>query len=229
MKLIPKPFVKAAVALTFGALASGLGAQSVSAATIACPLSQIRREITTPLPTGWWNTPIVSNLQSTRVIAVGGRKALQCRYGGAGAIQRYAPAGQTCTATASGFTCTGATPRPQTFSTGGISLRQTYLADFDRNSAASSAADLWFEAETSTLLYLVPRNGAQFALGNRSNRGYAGCAAARYSAGRLSLSDVPVGAYVCVKTSEGRISQFRMNAISAGSPKTLQLGYTTWR
>jgi hypothetical protein len=38
-----------------------------------------------------------------------------------------------------------------------------------------------------------------------------------------------VGSYVCVRTNEGRISQFRINAISSGSPRTLSLGYTTWQ
>jgi hypothetical protein len=49
------------------------------------------------------------------------------------------------------------------------------------------------------------------------------------SANRVSLRDIPVGSYVCVKTNEGRISQFRVNGISSGSPKTLSLGYTTWQ
>ena len=36
-----------------------------SAAEINCPASQVRREITTPLPGGWWNTPIVNSLTNT--------------------------------------------------------------------------------------------------------------------------------------------------------------------
>lgn len=44
----------------------------------------------------------------------------------------------------------------------------------------------------------------------------------------LSLA-MPVGPYVRVRTNEGRISQFRVNAVSGGPPKTLKLGYTTWQ
>jgi hypothetical protein len=75
------------------------------AAQIDCPLSQVRREITTQLPNGWWNTPMVSRLSDTRVIQIAGRPALQCVYGTAGRIQRNAPDGQTCTVNARGFTC----------------------------------------------------------------------------------------------------------------------------
>ncbi len=117
---------------------------------------------------------------------------------------------------------------PRTFSTGPITLRQTYTADLDRNSNRKRDKDIWFEAETRDLLYITPINGAKISVGNRRNRGYAGCAAARYSRGRVSLSDIPVGSYICVKTNEGRISQFRVNEISRRSPKVLKIGYTTW-
>jgi len=228
MKLLPDILRKSAAALVLVPLAGIATIQTAKAESISCPLSQIRREVVTPLPTGWWSTPIINSLQGTRIVTFSnGSKALQCRYGAAGNIQRKPPAGKTCQAVAGGFTCSGGAAH--TFSTGIINLRQTYLADFDRRSSASRDADIWFEAETNSLLYLVPRNGAQMSVGNRSNRGFAGCSSAHFSTGRVSLSDVPVGSYVCVKTNEGRISQFRMNQISAVSPKILKLGYTTWQ
>lgn len=202
-----------------------------AAQQIDCPHSQIRREVTTGLPDGWWNTPYVGSLQGTRVVEIGGRKALQCRYGPAGDIQRYAPDGATCTANARGFVCqTAGVVAPRTFSTGPLEIPQTWTADLDRGVVGDNgAADIWFQAETADLLYLVPRNGAQLGVGNRTNRGQAGCAAARFSANRVSIRDIPVGSYICARTNEGRISQFRVNAISGGSPKTLSLGYTTWQ
>jgi hypothetical protein len=120
------------------------------------------------------------------------------------------------------------TPAPQTHSTGPLSVPQTYLFDLD-NGQVGAAGDIWFHAVTNTELYIEPRGGARMAVGDRSNRGFAGCSAASFSATRVPLADIPVGSYVCVRTNEGRISQFRMNAISSGSPKTLTLGYTTWR
>jgi len=117
---------------------------------------------------------------------------------------------------------------PSTFSTGPILLKQTYQADFDHGNVTPVGADLWFQAVTPTKRFLTPRNGAKLALGDGSNRGFAGCKVASYSSSRIKLSHVPVGSYVCMKTSAGRISQFRMNAKLGGAVKKLKLGYTTW-
>ncbi len=214
--------------LFLGAALALLAPLEAAAARIDCPLPQVRREITTALPSGWWNTPIVNSLTGTRVQAIAGRPALICEYGPAGTVQRYAPASQSCRAVAGGFDCQSAAPR--TFSTMSLDIPQTWTADLDRGSVgARGEADIWFEAETRDLLYITPRNGAVLGVGDRSNRGYSGCSAARYSSARVSLRDIPVGSYVCVRTNENRFSQFRVNAISAGSPKTLSIGYTTWQ
>lgn len=208
-------------------------AAPAGAETIACPLSQAQRTITNDLPSGWWTTPIANSLTETRVQEIGGEPALVCVYGPAGSVQRNAPANHTCTARTGGFECRrrGAfvpAPAPVTHATGTLSVRQTYIFDLDTG-AVGSSGDIWFHAVTNTELYLEPRGGAQMAVGDRSNRGFAGCTAERFSTARVALSETPVGSYVCVRTNEGRISQFRVNAISAGSPKTLTLGYTTWR
>jgi hypothetical protein len=206
-----------------------VGTGAAQAETIRCPLEQIRSEVTTRLPDGWWNTPQIYSLRDTRVVTFSdGRRALQCDYGPAGAIQRYAPAGE-CRASAGGFECGGGASGPVTLSTGPVELNQTYLVDFDTGRVGREGADLWFQAETADLLYLTPVGGAKIGVGDRSNRGRDGCAAARMSGERVSLRDVPVGSYICMMTGEGRVSQFRMNDISGGSPKRLSLGYTTWR
>lgn len=207
-----------------------LTAGSAHAETIRCPLDQIRREVTTPLPDGWWNTPMVFSLEQARVTEIAGRKVLQCDYGPSGKIQRYAPDGADCRATGRGFECrTAARSAARTHSTGAVELDQTYLVDFDTGRVGREGADLWFQAETADLLYLSPVGGARIGVGNRANRGYDGCSSARMSRNRVSLRDVPVGSYICIMTGEGRVSQFRMNGISRGSPKRLSLGYTTWR
>jgi hypothetical protein len=51
---------------------------------------------------------------------------------------------------------------------------------------------------------------------------------ASYSSARVPLSAVPVGSYICMKTNQGRTSQFRMNAITGSTVKNLEIGYTTW-
>jgi hypothetical protein len=209
-----------------------------SAVEINCPAAQVRREITTPLPGGWWNTPIVNSLTDTAVVNIGGTPALQCRYGPAGNIQRNKPGGMTCVARPGGFSChpfgppppPGPGPTPGTFSTGPVSLPQTYLVNFDNGAVGGgSGADLWFHAVDPTHMYLQPMHGARMAVGDRSNRGYHGCRTAAFSTTPVPLAAVPVGSYVCMRTNAGRISQFRVNGITPGYPKTLQLGYTTWR
>lgn len=227
--------MSAAAVVTVG-LAGSVVLQSGSAAeaavqSISCPLERIRSAVTTALPDGWWNTPIINTLKSTKVTTiVGGGTALQCNYGGAGRIQRKAPANSSCQAIESGFRCTTrVASAPSTFSTGEVNIPQTYAVDLDRGTITSAGADLRFRAETADLLYLSPQNGAKIGVGNRANRGFRGCSSARFTSQRVSLRDIPVGSYVCIKTNKGRISQFRVNRISGGSPKTVTIGYTTWR
>jgi hypothetical protein len=219
-----------------------LSAAPAAAESIDCPLSQARRTVTNDLPSGWWTTPLVNNLSDTRVQDIAGEPALMCIYGPSGSIQRNAPPNTTCRARTGGFECTPRirmtpmpvpTPTPsdppRTHTTGPLEVPQSYTFDLDAGGVGGAGSDIWFHAVTNTELYLEPRSGAQMAVGDRSNRGRDGCAAASFSTSRVTLSAVPVGSYVCVRTNEGRISQFRMNAISSGSPKTLSIGYTTWR
>jgi len=115
---------------------------------------------------------------------------------------------------------------PVTFTTGPINLQQTYLADLDNGSIVNDdTSDIWYEAETAVEKYITPRNGAKLALGDGSNRGFDGCSDEDFSSDRVSLDDIPPGTYVCVTTSEGRISQFRFNGFTG---TTMKLGYTTW-
>lgn len=217
-------------------LAAGIAATTDSASaqtTIQCPGPQMRKEIVTPLPGGWWQTPLVNSLTGTRIATIGGETALICEYGPAGTVQRRAPAATpVCTAIRSGFRCRAAAPAPRpaprTLSTGPLSVPQTYTFDLDRGAVGGGGADIWFQAQTATQRYLVPRGGAQMSISGRRNRGLAGCSSARYSSGRVSIRDIPVGTYVCVKTNEGRYSEFRVNAPVGPSPGTLQIGYTTW-
>lgn len=231
MRHIPKHLSRLGLILAAAWLAAPASAAVVN---IDCPHNRARHEVTTPLPGGWWNTPIVNRLQSTRVQNIGGRAALICDYGpGVGTIQRYQPAGASCSARAGGFRCvTGApapSPSPATYSTGPITLRQTFEADLDRGTVGSRGADIWFQAETSRRKFLVPVNGARFSISGSRNRGFAGCSRASYSARRIPVSGLRVGTYICARTNDGRISEFRINRISGSANTTVRLGYTTWR
>lgn len=72
---------------------------------IDCPLAQIRREVTTPLPEGWWNTPYIGPVQRTYIQNVGGAPTLMCDYGPAGIIMHRAPPNGTCRPAGNGFEC----------------------------------------------------------------------------------------------------------------------------
>ncbi len=120
-------------------------------------------------------------------------------------------------------------PAPVTHSTGPINLKQTYTANFDNGTIGGPGADIWFQAVDSSHRYLKPRNGAKMAVGDRSNRGFAGCSTEAFTGHRVNINHVPVGSYVCMKTNAGRISQFRVNAVYGGAVKKMKLGYTTWQ
>ncbi len=122
------------------------------------------------------------------------------------------------------------TPVPVTFSTGGIDIPQTYHADLDNGAMPGTGAqqDFWFEAVSAAEKYLTPQNGARFAIWGTSAPGMYDCLNKGKNTNKIALSDLPVGTYVCYKTTEGRPGAFRVNAISGGGSQTLSIGYTTW-
>lgn len=195
---------------------------------MACPLHEAHRVISNPLPSGWWSTPIVERLTGTAIERIGGEATLVCRYGSAGQIQMRQPAQQVCTAVQGGFRC-GGTPTGRLHSTGSFLAQQTYLFDLDVGALALAdrGADIWFEAMTESDLYLTPTNGAQLALGDGTERGFAGCRSADFSATRVPVS-AALGRFVCAMTSDGRLSQFHVARLSGTSPRSLTIHYTTW-
>lgn len=114
---------------------------------------------------------------------------------------------------------------PQTHSTGQLVMPAPSRANLDNGMVGGSGTDIWYWLATPANKRLTARNGAQFAVGDRTNRGYSGCSVANYTNTSISLSWVPVGSYICVRTSQGRISQIRVNGCFG---TTLRLGYTTW-
>lgn len=114
---------------------------------------------------------------------------------------------------------------PVTFSTGPIDLPQTFTANLDNGNVGGGGTDIWYHAVSNVEKYIEPQGSARIALGDGTNRGFAGCSAESFSADPVPLGDMPVGTYVCVKTNQGRISQFRVNGFMG---TTMKLGYTTW-
>ena len=115
-------------------------------------------------------------------------------------------------------------------SAGSLVVAQTYLFDLDEGqvSGSNDNADFWFQAVTPVQMFIKPMNGAQIAVGNRQDRGRRGCRSETFSSAPVPLNTLSAGDSICASTSAGRISQFRIDAISPGSPKTLNLSYVTW-
>jgi hypothetical protein len=86
-----------------------LGGETTKGQFIACPVKEMRTEVTTPLPQPWWNTPQIGNLERVSVQTIGGNQTLVCEYSAYGrtvSIMRRFPEGATnCTAEGDGFTC----------------------------------------------------------------------------------------------------------------------------
>lgn len=116
-------------------------------------------------------------------------------------------------------------PAPVTLSTGPIALGSSQTANLDNGTVGGPGADIWYHNVGGGVRFLEPRNGARLARGDGSNRGFAGCTAESFSPAPLPFAAIPVGTYVCVRTDQGRISQFRVNGFTG---LTMNLGYTTW-
>ena len=117
------------------------------------------------------------------------------------------------------------TPAPVTYKTGPLAVQPTWMFDLDEGLLSVDGADMWYRVINGTTRRLAPRNGAKIAVGDGSNRGLAGCRAAAFDTTSIRIEDLAIGTYVCVQTSEGRISQFRVNRFDGG---TMQIGFTTW-
>jgi TIR domain len=77
--------------------------------------------------------------------------------------------------------------------------------------------------------YIEPLNGALMAIMRTLvRRDGKSCVAARLSALKLSLSDLPQNARVCVRTNQGHYAFFRVVEAVGPRPRTLKIFYYTW-
>lgn len=221
------------------AILLGLSASANAAVErIDCPVDQLRGAVTTPLPGGWWSTPMVFSLQQARVENVRGRTVLTCDYGAAGTIRRDAPS-DACTATRRGFRCTTLivpipiplpipVPAPAPGSGAVVASGEANLGagtgfDLDTGTFGGPGADI----RTNVTSVIEAINGAGIAGGFGSNRpGLNGCRAAGGGGGSVDLpgADRIAGFAFCVRTTEGRMAEFYIRHNIGG----LNIAYTTW-
>jgi hypothetical protein len=118
---------------------------------------------------------------------------------------------------------------PAILSRGKIEVPQSAMVALAGGGLVRTGGDLSFEAATASQLLLVPQNGAALAPGNRTRRDFGGCAAATYSPSPVSVFDLPLGSYVCVKTRDGRIGEIKVDGLTPAAPHTLALNYVVWQ
>jgi hypothetical protein len=115
-------------------------------------------------------------------------------------------------------------------SQGELAIQQNFTVDLDSGTVgASSGADVWFQAQTATVRMLTPRSPATLAFAGAQAPGQAGCANMALSQTSIPLERLGPGTFVCVKTSDGRLSQIEILTPAGRSPGTLKVRYITWQ
>jgi hypothetical protein len=122
---------------------------------------------------------------------------------------------------------------PPVLSAGAFQLLPSLYVDMDSGLVTvnpSGQADIRYDITNILNPSLTSVNGAQFGVGDRSNRGFLGCQVAAMSPAPVQLATIPVGSFVCFRTNAGRVSQFRVDAVGALPILTsTTLSYTTWQ
>jgi hypothetical protein len=194
-------------------------------------LGKIKTEVASRFPDGWESTPVERRLQSVNVVRIDGRgQVLQCNYGAGIVVSSKAPANKICKVEDdTGFKCEDAVSnRPETFHTAGVTLSPRDVVNMDGTGNGPWDADIWLQGNTQHDAMLSSFGDALMARPGRSQQ-YIGCRNARFASRAIKLEDMNVGDYVCVKTSEERIAEYRINELRIGRDISVSIGYTTWK
>ena len=117
---------------------------------------------------------------------------------------------------------------------GKLDIPQTYAWSLDTcQTAGVASADLWYEAVDPQTRYITPKGGALLAIAGDQPAGYAGCSAASLAPDKIRLDTLKEGAFICVKTRQGRIAEFSYDDLYARDPAkpgvlTLTITNRTW-
>ena len=224
-----KIFLIAAAALAFAPL---LGAQNATAApfSISCP-AVVNTQVTTRLSPEWNTGTDRHRIRDTRVIDQRGRpQILECTYEDGVKISREAPRRSECrTDNRRGFNCFDARPRPRIVAfTGEETLNPRDVVNLDSPRRGTWDGDLWLDGMTMIDARLSTFGDATLAMPVRGEPGYEGCARQRYQSQAIRITELQEGDYLCVKTSEGRYSQIRINRVDLRGFVKVKIGFMTW-
>lgn len=118
-------------------------------------------------------------------------------------------------------------PAPVVHSSGSFQFMPQQAVNLDNGNLGQNGADIAYQV-VGFQRQLAPVNGAQFSYTNGNQRGFAGCSAAAFNANVIQQQSIPAGHYICVRTSEGRISEFRITSVGQIFGR-LDISYTTWQ
>jgi hypothetical protein len=143
---------------------------------------------------------------------------------------------QTCVARSGGFECAAAgapppTPVSEAHASGTFNVRGTYNFDLDAGAEAPGAdSDFWYEVFRNNETYFAPLNGARLAVLTTDEPSYADCTGASYTDARTRIETMPGRSWICARTSDGRISRFRIDGVNhLTAPRTMTITFVTWR
>lgn len=117
-------------------------------------------------------------------------------------------------------------PQPVVHSSGSFQFSPQQQVNLDNGNIGPNGADLAYQV-VGFNRQITPVNGAMISFTNGAQRGFAGCSAAAYNTNAVPQASIGVGQYVCVRTGEGHVSEFRVNSIGQ-ILGLLQISYTTW-
>jgi hypothetical protein len=110
-----------------------------------------------------------------------------------------------------------------------VTVGMSETVDLESGVVGVEPDDIWYEADSKSVWWLTPENGARLSTALTIAPGYAGCAAASYSPSRQSLNTLAMGSYLCAQTRNGHYAQIRLDQVPVPNVGgNLVLTYTTW-
>jgi hypothetical protein len=103
----------------------------------------------------------------------------------------------------------------------GMDIPQGYMLDLDNAGKLGREGDIWFEARTDTVRFMVPLGGVLIGMGNRqlSNP----CSTATLTVQPIPIEQLQAGSILCVSTRTKKLVQVLIRVPAGSSPGTLRV------
>jgi len=221
--------------------------------TIECPKQEITRTVSGQLPKEWRASGAYGKLRFVHIRRRGHKQFLVCNYGRAGEIARDLPRGYACRpfGDTKTFICQSTsvlaypTLRPgeesqgaplsgptkgSNASKGELALYDYDIANLDIGQVNAGHAGVRFYGFASRRPYLRPYGDMQLSTVSKDSRAGSRCKNAKFTTNSLSqiyLSDIRVGSYICYRTANGKVGEFKL-AHKAWQNYYIKISYTNW-